>query len=102
MIIYIKLGIAFYNQGFFNVLKKDKPYFGKHQEKIKVKLGCNGQIAKYPSHINRKFNENETLSTYIGNEYTNWVQTKFRQGDAMKIEIVNPNSIILYAKGEEN
>ncbi|WP_293300912.1 hypothetical protein [Pedobacter sp. UBA4863] len=83
-------------------MKKHKTHFDQHNEKIKVKLGQNGNEAKYQSYINREFNKNKTLSIYIGEEYTNWVQANFKLGDTMKVEIVNPNSIILYARGEEH
>lgn len=34
--------------------------------------------------------------------YRQWVQADFMLEDAMKVEIVSPNKIILYAKGEEH
>lgn len=38
----------------------------------------------------------------LGPIYKNWVQANFKLGDTMKVEIVNQNKIILYAKGEEH
>lgn len=102
MIIYIKLGIANYLQGYFiNIKKENDDLIGMHNEQITFQLGKN-DATKYEGKINRTATPIKTPRLMLGPIYKNWVQANFKLGDTMKVEIVNQNKIILYAKGEEH
>lgn len=100
MIIYIKLGIANYNQGYFiNIKKSEEHLFGRHGDIVQAQLSGAQLISD--AKINRTANPSKTPRIMLGSQYKNWVQAHFKFGDMLKIQIVSPNKIILYKKGEE-
>lgn len=100
MIIDIKLGTAYYYQGFFNIRHAYTHLIAEDEEPINIQLGANDE--KIQGFINRTANNNKTPRIMAGVPYRQWVQANFMLEDTMKVEIVSPNKIILYAKGEEH
>ena len=91
--IKIKLGIAYYNQGFFNIRKKYEDEFGENQSKLTIILGESGK--EIEATINRTANPNQTPRIMAGKEYTVWIQENFKMGDFLKVEIVSNTRIKL-------
>ena len=96
MIIEIKLGKTYYYDAKINIPTKAEHLIGKDKEIISVQLGKKGN--SFERKVNRATSPLPRIE--LSNEYSNWVQTEYKLGDKMKVEIVNPNSIILYAKEE--
>ena len=93
--IIVKIGEAYYNQGFFNIRKKHCDLFSKnHLEPINIKLGENNENIII-GNINRTANSNGTPRIRAGIEYKNWVQKNFKMGDIFKIEIIDKDLIRL-------
>ena len=89
-----KLGIAYFNQGFFNIGVTYSDYFGDHSSPISVQLGDSGNIVN--GYVNRTANKNGTPRIMLGKSYTVWVQENFNMGDYMDVAILNPVSLRLY------
>lgn len=90
----VRLGIAYYNQGFFNIGVVYSNYFGEHGSPINIQLGNNKEVIA--GYINRTANRNGTPRIMIGKTYTEWVQSKFKQGEYMRITIINPDLLHLH------
>ena len=96
MTILGKLGIAYYNQGFVNVPMRYSDFFGPDLSEIKVYFDewNSNPITAY---INRTAQPVHSPRIMMGTSYTKWVQSKYKQGDKIKIELQseNHNSSIL-------
>lgn len=86
------LGIAYYNQGFFNIGVNQSDLLGGHNEDIKVHLG-NDKIIN--ARIDRTTNGNGTPRIMCGVDYRNWVQKNFKQGDQMTVKIISKHELKL-------
>lgn len=93
----IKLGTAYYNQGFFNVSQQYSSYFGADRELIEIKLG-EDSIDNIKGVINRTANNNGTPRIMGGKELTNWIQCHFKQGDILRVELLTKGVIMLHSK----
>jgi hypothetical protein len=110
MIILVKIGIAYYNQGFINIRVFYQEYFPQHGGHITVYLDSWDNLPitlpqGNPITINRNANPNNTPRIYMGGNYRAWVQRNFQQIDTMIVEILNPdrpNSILLRTPGVPN
>ena len=89
----VNIGFAYYNSGFFNVRKKYSEKFGEHRTPIKVQLGEEKSIIE--GYVNRTANTNKTPRIMLGKSYTNWMKENFKEGDVMKVKIINSNTLIL-------
>lgn len=91
--LYIKLGEAYYNQGFFNIGVKysDKLHL-QHGASIKIQLG-NDPNHTIKGYINRTANNNKTPRIMGGKALNQWIQKNFIQNDLMKIHIINSTYI---------
>lgn len=98
MIISITLGKAYYYQGFFNIKIAYNHLIAGNGEPIKIQLGINGVIIE--KLINRTASPNGTPRIIAGIQYSQWIQTNYKLGDQMRVQIVSQNFIILFAKGE--
>ena len=95
--MHIKLGIAYYNQGFFNISKLNSEKFGSDTSVIEIQLGDNPKnIIK--AYINRTANLNGTPRIMGGKLMTSWIQKNYKQNDILKVEILSPTSIKLSEK----
>jgi len=90
----IKVGKAYYNQGFFNVSVKHNNFFGGDGEIIEIQLGNNPENI-INGYINRTANPNHTPRIMVGIDYTNWIQQHFQQGDTLRVDVFSPVSIRL-------
>lgn len=99
MIIFIKLGIAYFTQGFF-IRLINQHIIGLQGELITALLGVNEEVIE--GWINHNVNYNNTLRIMLGVRYTSWVQENYELGDMMKVKIVSPTKLILYKKGEQH
>jgi hypothetical protein len=93
----VKLGIAYYNQGFFNVSKKYSEYFGADKSLIEIQLGekSNNFIQGY---INRTANNNGTPRIMGGKTLSDWIQKNYKQNEILKVDILTNVSIRLNEK----
>lgn len=88
----VKLGTAYYHQGFFNVGIKNSIFLSpKHRDNILIQLGNSPKIIQ--GYINRSANPNGTARIMCGVEYTQWIQKHFNPNDQFKVEILSPKSI---------
>jgi hypothetical protein len=91
----VKIGEAYYNQGFFNVRKEYSNVFGPDKAPIGIQLGASDNNTIY-GHINRTANSNNTPRIICGVAFKNWIQSNFSKGDIFNVEILSPVSIRLY------
>jgi len=90
----VKIGEAYYNQGFFNVGIRDADYLGPENAEISLRLGKNGR--EISARINRRANGNETPRIMCGTDYRDWVQQTYKMGDNFSVEILSPLKLVLY------
>ena len=93
--INIILGIAYYNQGFFNVGREYSELFGADNATIDIQLSSSGETTIL-GYINRTANNNETPRIMGGKELRNWIKNNFNPNDTMKVDIISPIAIRLY------
>jgi len=94
--IIVKIGEAYYSQGFFNIRKKHSELFSKnHLDPIKIQLGGDSNKKNIIGKINRTANSNGTPRIMAGTEYKNWIQENFKMGDIFKVEIIEKDFIKL-------
>ncbi|MCU4487747.1 hypothetical protein C5B41_03230 [Acinetobacter ursingii] len=96
----IRLGEAYYNQGFFNIGVKysDKLHL-QHGTLIHIQLGSNSSHI-IEGYINRTANSNKTPRIMGGKALNQWIQRNFNQDSLMKIHIVNNTYIKLEKQTE--
>jgi hypothetical protein len=89
----LKLGKAYYNQGFFNVPIALSNNFASHSEEIEIYTGANEEpIIGY---INRTANTNSTPRIMGGKDLRNWIMSNFKLGEHFKVNINTTNSVTL-------
>jgi len=93
--IDIKLGRAYYNQGFFNVTRKNSNCLGLDKSTIEIQLGKKN-TRTIQGYINRTANTNGTPRIMGGKDLKNWIQENFRFNESMKVDIISPVSIRLF------
>ena len=78
MVLTVKLGIAYYNQGFINIQKRYSEYFGNDNESIKIHLGSSEEVIIDGSiNLTAKNNFNEIITIVILNpQYPNQILIK--------------------------
>jgi hypothetical protein len=91
----IKLGSAYYNQGFFNINMANSGRFGNDNSTIEIQLGFK-PIKIITGYINRTANTNGTPRIMGGKELKDWIQNNFQFNELMKVDIFSPVSIRLY------
>ena len=89
----IRLGIAYYNHGFFNVRVDYGRYFEGDGANIDIYLEAN----PIPIHakISRRVNKNGMPRIMAGTRYRDWVQSKFRMGEEFSVCLLRDGSIRL-------
>lgn len=92
---YITLGQAYYNQGFFNIIKEYSALIGSDNAAIEIQLGVNSDTTIH-GYINRTANRNGTPRIMGGKNLRQWIQSNFRLNDNMKVDIISPVSIRTY------
>ena len=95
--IEVKLGKAYYNQGFFNISQKYSDNFGADKALIKIQLGDNSKNI-IQGYINRTANNNGTPRIMGGKTLSDWIQNNYKQGDNLKVDILTNVSIRLNEK----
>jgi len=90
----LKLGVAYYNQGFFNIGKQYQDLLGLDGSTIKVQLGENTEHT-ITCYINRTANPIGTPRIMCGIDYTNWIQTTYQLGDTLVVDIMADDLIKL-------
>jgi hypothetical protein len=97
----IKLGTAYYNQGFFNVSQKYSGDLGADKAIIEIQLGENSKNI-VQGYINRTANKNQTPRIMGGKALSDWIQKNYKQDDLLKVEILTDVSIRLKEKAKKN
>jgi len=92
--IEVILWPAYYNQGFFNVRRLYSDRFGGDQEIIRIQLGNDSDNFIYGV-IDRKANNNGSPRIRGRKELTEWIQSNFKLGDILMVDIMSPVSIRL-------
>jgi hypothetical protein len=88
----IKLGDAYYNQGFMNPGIKASDYLGKQGESVSLILPDNRVLS---SKIDRNANGNGSVRIYFGKDLSIWYQKKFKLGNQIIALIKAGNKIII-------
>ncbi len=92
--IIVKIGEAYFNQGFFNIQSKYSELFSKnHFEPIKIQIEENSSEIIIGT-IYRTQSSNQTRIK-AGKEYKKWVQGNFKIGDIFKVEVIEKGFIKL-------
>lgn len=89
----LKLGSAYYKQGFFNVPVSCEQYVGAHDTKVELLL--EGVARTAAGRVNRKANANRTPRIMGGPSLGSWFQSRFKQGDILQVEIESPSRMRL-------
>ena len=89
----LKLGSAYYKQGFFNVPVSCEQYLGAHDANVELLLEGISRIAA--GRVNRKANANGTPRIMGGPPLRRWFQSRFKQGDLLRVEIESPSRMRL-------
>lgn len=100
MVLTVKLGIAYYNQGFINIQKRYSEYFGNDNESIKIHLGSWEEVI-IDGHINRTAQNSRAPRIMMGSKFTTWVQANYNFNEIITIIILNPqypNQILIKDK----
>jgi hypothetical protein len=90
----VKLGKAYYNQGFFNVSQKYTENFDADKEIIEIQLGDNSKNI-VQGYINRTANTNGTPRIMGGKTLSDWIQKNYKQDEILKVDILTNVSIRL-------
>jgi hypothetical protein len=90
MDILVKLGVAYYTQGFVNIKKRYEDYFGGDQSEIIIYLGT-WTSEPFAARINRRAQIIGTPRIMMGTRYTEYVKANHKLGETIKIEFMNPN-----------
>lgn len=91
----VVLGLAYYNQGFFNVNNKYTELFGEDKSIIELQLGSsNGKTIH--GYINRTANINGSPRIMGGKQLREWIKKNFKANDIMKVDVLAPNAIRLH------
>ena len=93
----VKLGIAYYNQGFFNVSQKHSDDFGADKVLIEIQLGDNNKNI-IQRKINRTANNNGTPRIMGGKSLTDWIQKNYKLYDILIVNILTNGTIRLNEK----
>lgn len=94
--IEVRLGTAYFNQGFFNIPVSHDNLIDKHGASMEFYLG--NSTPAIHGKINRTANTNETARIMGGKDVKNWIQNRFSKGDKITLEILGPNSVRLSDK----
>jgi hypothetical protein len=97
--INILLGQAYYNQGFFNIVREYSEMFGADKATIDIQLGSSGD-STIQGYINRTANSNGTPRIMGGKELRNWVKSNFKPNDTMMVDIISPIAVRLHRNRE--
>lgn len=90
----LKLGIAYYNQGFINVPAKYSHHLGSNGEELEIYLG---DITNQPiyGYINRTATNNGTPRLMGGIPQKTWIQKNFQENEKINVCILGLNSILI-------
>jgi hypothetical protein len=86
----IRLGITYYNNGFFNVGKTASNNLGEHEEDLKLILQDKNEILVK---INKTANRNGSVRIYGGSTLRSFIQQNFHLYDIMEFQIQGLNVI---------
>jgi hypothetical protein len=93
----VKLGSAYYNQGFFNIPQKYSEDFGADKAIIEIQLGDNSKKIMQ-GYINRTANKNGTPRIMGGKDLSEWIQKNYKKDDILIGNILTQVSIRLNHK----
>jgi ribonuclease VapC len=91
----LKLGAAYHRQGFFNVPASCEQYVSAHDSNVELHL--EGVARTAAGRVNRKANPNGTPRIMGGPSLRTWFQSRFKQGDVLRVEIESPSRMRLRA-----
>ena len=95
ILIDVKIGQAYYNDGFFNIKAKYSSLFGPNKSLIQVQLG-EDIYDIVEGYVNRTANgKNGYPRIMIGKKYTSWIKSNFNQGDVLKVRMTKKDYIVL-------
>lgn len=92
--ISVKLGIAYYNQGFINIPVKYSNKIGAHREEIKFFV--NNHDHPIIGYINRTANTNGTPRLMGGKRLKESIMQNFAQGQVIEVVILTKQSIFIH------
>lgn len=96
--IAIKLGKAYFSQGFFNIGVQFEKYFGAEGSNVDIYL--DDDPVPIHARVDRHSNPNGTPRIMAGTRYRDWVQSNLRIGDKVQVQIQKDGSIRLGPPGE--
>jgi len=92
-----KLQPTYFTKGFFNVAKEHSANFGEDGQQIEI--SCGESLTPLTGVINRQANGNSTPRILGGAQLRNWIQSVFKEGDYVAVDVYSPVSIRLSKKG---
>lgn len=87
----IQLGVAYYNQGFFNVPVKYENTFGSDGEEIEIFVGSEDKPLM--GYINRTANTTSAPRIMGGKRLKQWIMSKFEQGEYIEVTVFSSNTV---------
>ncbi|MCG7856680.1 hypothetical protein MD537_06865 [Flavihumibacter sediminis] len=94
-VLFVKVGKAYYYQGFINIKVAGDSYFGNHDDLVSVQLNGKGDGLNIEARIDRTANPNKTPRLMMGRIYTQWVQDNCKMGDELIVKVLDKNSIAI-------
>jgi len=91
----VRIGFAYYNQGFFNVRKQYSDLFGEDNTFIEIQLG-DTQEETITGRIDRCANPNHTPRIMCGTAFRHWIQKNFKMDDVFAVKFLSPGKIMLF------
>lgn len=94
-VLFVKIGKAYYHQGFINIKKAGDEYFGKNETTASVQLKGKSGIERIEARINRTANPNETPRLMMGLPFKDWIQANCNMGDELVVKVLGKNDIMI-------
>lgn len=100
MIIYIKLGLTYYNKAYFNIGATYKYLLNRHSDNygsdyVTIQLGLNGLCLSAERHSCILRIRGGALFQV---PYIKWLQENYSLGDQMKMEVLAPDHLVIHGE----
>ena len=87
----LKLGNTYYSKGFFNLGVDVERFLSYDEGPISIYVGEEKKQLK--GRISRTANQNGTPRIFGGAELRDWIQSNYRKGQQIEVEILSPEQI---------
>lgn len=91
---------TYYDNGFFNLGVGVEALISQEDGPVTIELG--GSHRTIEGRINRNANLNNTPRAFGGTELRNWLQSNFRMGDRVDVQVLDPTRLRISASGKSN